>query len=80
MKSILGSIGKNELSILSNVLNSYSTFVGIGVAIVYYISEIKRLTIFEGHFIGIIYIVATLIVLKNTHRIISKNRGKKDGT
>ncbi len=80
MESNLDPTWKDEILISSNVLNSYSTFVGIGVAIVYYISEIKRLTIFEGHFIGIIYIVATLIVLKNTHRIISKNRGKKDGT
>lgn len=78
MKSILGSIGKNELSILSNVLNSYSTFVGIGVAIVYYISEIKKLTIFEGHFIGIIYIVVALIVLRIASKIILKNREEED--
>ena len=80
MGSILDIIGKDEILIFSNVLSSYSTFVGIGVAIVYYIAEIKKLTIFDGHFIVIVYILVALIVLRNTHKIISKNREGKDET
>jgi len=80
MGSILDIIGKDEILIFSNVLSSYSTFVGIGVAIIYYIAGIKKLTIFDGHFIVIIYIVVALIVLRNTYKVISKNREEKDET
>lgn len=77
MKNILEAIERRDLDTLVQVVIAYSSFVGISVAIIYYISEIKKLTISEGHIIVMIYIIVALIILWIASKVLIKIREVK---
>ncbi len=78
MKNILDYIEKEDILLFIYVISSYATFVGVGSAIVYYLSEIKQLTISQGHSIVIIYILVASIILWITNTIILRIKERKN--
>ena len=54
---------ENHINIFAQVVIAYSTFVGVGSALIYYTSEIRGLTVTIIHLIVLIYIAMLLIPL-----------------
>ncbi len=54
---------KDYIRTLAEIVIAYSTFVGVLSAIVYYIADIKGISILVIQVIGIIYILLLLLVL-----------------
>lgn len=54
---------KEEISLLSNVTMAFSTFVGVGGAIAYYMKEIRDSSIGYIILTEIIYLLAMIILL-----------------
>ena len=52
-----------EISVLANVLIAFSTFIGVGGAIAYYVKEIQNSSIDYIILIEITYILTTAILL-----------------
>jgi len=78
MKNILDHVEKEDIIIFTYILSTYSTFIGVAGAIIYYLSEIKQLTISQGHFIIIVYIVVALTILWISNAVILKIKERKD--
>ena len=74
----LSLLGNEEINVLSNVLIAYSTFIGVCGATIYYISEIKGLSIFIAHLIVIIYILIALVLLWYIVQIIKEKKVVKN--
>ncbi|MBI4155456.1 hypothetical protein HY498_05225 [Candidatus Woesearchaeota archaeon] len=55
-------IHKERVLVLANVIVAYATFVGVLSAIIYYIADIKGISILVGQTIGMIYILVAPII------------------
>ena len=63
---------KDCIMILFNFFVAYSTFIGVLSAIIYYIADVKGISILIAQAIGIIYIVAALIISYWINKTINK--------